>query len=67
VSLAYSSIGLLLVALVVAGYERLCRCPACPIRYTWSYLACRIGQLVPIWQPLIGHSSFKPAWVLCDS
>jgi hypothetical protein len=23
---------------------------------TWSYLACRIGHLVPIWQPLIGSS-----------
>jgi hypothetical protein len=26
--------------------------------YTWSYQACRIGQLVCIWQPLIG-SSFR--------
>jgi hypothetical protein len=25
-----------------------------PIGYTWSYLACRIGRLVLIWQPLIG-------------
>jgi hypothetical protein len=23
-----------------------------PIGYTWSYLACRIGHLVPIWQPI---------------
>jgi hypothetical protein len=27
-----------------------------PIGYTWSYLACRIGQLLPVWQPLIGPS-----------
>jgi hypothetical protein len=26
--------------------------PACSIGYNWSYLACRIGHLVPIWQPL---------------
>jgi Vitamin B6 photo-protection and homoeostasis len=27
-----------------------------PIGYTWSYLASRIGHLVPIWQPIIGSS-----------
>jgi hypothetical protein len=27
-----------------------------PIGYNWSYLTCRIGYLVPIWQPLIGSS-----------
>jgi hypothetical protein len=24
-----------------------------PIGYTWSYLACRIGHLAPVWQPLV--------------
>jgi hypothetical protein len=24
--------------------------------YTWSYLACRIGPQIPIWQPIIGSS-----------
>jgi NAD(P)-dependent dehydrogenase (short-subunit alcohol dehydrogenase family) len=27
-----------------------------PIGYTWSYLACRIGHLVPIWQACTGSS-----------
>jgi hypothetical protein len=27
-----------------------------PIGHNWSYLACRIGHLVPIWQPIIGSS-----------
>jgi hypothetical protein len=27
-----------------------------PIGSNWSYLACRIGHLVPIWQPLMGSS-----------
>jgi hypothetical protein len=27
-----------------------------PIGYTWPYLACGIGHLVPIWQPLIVSS-----------
>jgi Transmembrane amino acid transporter protein len=27
-----------------------------PIGYTWSYLACRIGHWVPIWQPIIGST-----------
>jgi hypothetical protein len=27
-----------------------------PIGCTWSYLACRIGHLVPIWQPCTGSS-----------
>jgi hypothetical protein len=26
------------------------------IGYTWSYLACRTGQPVPIWQQMKGHS-----------
>jgi hypothetical protein len=26
-----------------------------PIGYTWSYLACRVGYLVPIWQWLCGR------------
>jgi hypothetical protein len=25
-----------------------------PIGYSWSYLACRIGHFIPIWQPCIG-------------
>jgi hypothetical protein len=24
------------------------------IGYLWSYVACRIGRLIPIWQPIIG-------------
>jgi hypothetical protein len=27
-----------------------------PMGYNWSHMACRIGHLVPIWQPLIGSS-----------
>jgi hypothetical protein len=27
-----------------------------PLGHTWSYLACRVGRLVPIWQPLTGYS-----------
>jgi Mitochondrial biogenesis AIM24 len=27
-----------------------------PIGYTWSYLACRTGNTVPIWQPFLGSS-----------
>jgi hypothetical protein len=25
-----------------------------PIGYNWSYLACRIGHLVPVWKPITG-------------
>jgi hypothetical protein len=34
----------------------LCGGHAEPIGYTWSYLAWRIGHLVPVWQPLMGSS-----------
>jgi hypothetical protein len=27
-----------------------------PIGYNWSYLACRIGHMFPIWQLLVGYS-----------
>jgi hypothetical protein len=39
-----------------------------PIGYNWSYLACRIGHLVPIWQPCI-RSSFHscPVPMSCSS
>jgi hypothetical protein len=37
------------------GHQSSCRSP--PIGYTWSYLACRIGHCVPIWQPFIGSST----------
>jgi hypothetical protein len=36
-------------------------CVLGPIGYTWSYLACRIGHCVPIWQPCIGSAFQK--WI----
>jgi hypothetical protein len=36
-----------------SGWEQ-CECSTGPIGYVWSYLACRIGKLVPIWQPCTG-------------
>jgi hypothetical protein len=33
-----------------------CRSGLKPIEYIWSYSACRIGHLVPIWQLYIGSS-----------
>jgi hypothetical protein len=35
------------------GLEGLTSCTAAAGSYTWSYLACRIGRLVPIWQALL--------------
>jgi hypothetical protein len=31
-----------------------------PIGYTWSYLACRIGHYVPIWQPILQLAPLGP-------
>jgi hypothetical protein len=36
--------------------------PLKPVGYTWSFLACKTGHLVPIWQPLIG-----PSFHFCSS
>jgi hypothetical protein len=38
-------------------------CPLKPIGYAWSYLVCRIGRLVPVWQPLTpqsAHNTYQP-------
>jgi 2-phospho-L-lactate transferase CofD len=38
------------------GCQPATRCSSCHLETNWSYLACRIGHWVPIWQQCIGSS-----------
>jgi hypothetical protein len=44
---------------LISVMQGVCLVSGKPIGYSWSYVACRTGHLVPIWQPCIGPSAWR--------